>query len=453
MINSAEDNSLQNAALVASSEENFVIDLLNSPASIEILTKLVKIDPFKLSRPRRIDYLAALEKQSGWLQAQLQKAIIAVAGDEPSESENLYSGVDDFEREEVATALRMSAGSAQIKIDVARTLNQHLPNVTSALATGEISAQHANVIAREIEQVIRQGIDQGKIIEIEKTAIAHAEFHTPAQVANKVRSAIAKLAPQEFEEVVNRAFETRKIEIYPQSDGMSTILALLPAVDAQTVFMAIEKIARADREKSSDKNKNGIDNESDLRTIDMKRADALTELAKAYLNSSLTENKTHRRPVTLNLTLDLPTLLGLKDNPGQLAGYGAIPASIARELASDAKWRRFITDPVTGNLLDFGRECYEPPQALVDFLIARDRTCRFPGCRQPAHRADIDHAIAWEDGGTTSTKNLGILCRRHHLLKTHGGWKLISNEDGSCKWISPLGKEYFVPARRIDEVA
>lgn len=441
-----------NVPLVAPDEENFIIDLLNAPASIEVLTKLIEIDPFKLSRPRRIDYLAALEKQSGWLQAHLQKAIIAVAGDEPTESENLFSGVDDFEREEVATALRLSAGTAQIKIDVARTLNQHLPNVTAALGAGEISAAHANVIAREVEQVIRQGIDPEKIIEIEKAAIAHAEFHTPAQVANKVRSTIAKLAPQEFEEVVNKAFETRKVEIYPQSDGMSTILALLPAVDAQTVFMAIEKIARTDFEKSDEKSKNA-NIESDIRTIDMKRADALTKLANQFLNSSISENKTHRRPVTLNLTLDLPTLIGLQDNPGQLAGYGAIPASIARELARDAKWRRFITDPVTGNLLDFGRESYEPPQALIDFLIARDRTCRFPGCRQPAHRADIDHAQAWEDGGNTSAQNLGVLCRRHHLLKTHGGWKLTSNADGSCKWISPLGKEYFVPARRIDEVA
>jgi len=38
-------------------------------------------------------------------------------------------------------------------------------------------------------------------------------------------------------------------------------------------------------------------------------------------------------------------------------------------------------------------------------------------------------------------------------LKTHGGWKLTSNADGSCNWISPLGREYFVPARPIDEVA
>ena len=185
----------------------------------------------------------------------------------------------------------------------------------------------------------------------------------------------------------------------------------------------------------------------------MKRADALTSIASAYLASSAEIVIPHRRPISVNVTIDLPTLLGLAENPGQLAGYGALPAQIMRALAGEGKWRRFITDPNSGALLDYGRDSYQPPQELVDYLIARDRTCRFPGCRQSAARADIDHAEAWEDGGETSAANLGALCRRHHRMKTHGGWKLESFEDGSCEWTSPVGKKRFVPARPMDEVA
>jgi hypothetical protein len=184
----------------------------------------------------------------------------------------------------------------------------------------------------------------------------------------------------------------------------------------------------------------------------MKRADALTAIASAYLASSAEIVIPHRRPISVNVTIDLPTLLGLAENPGQLAGYGAIPASVARELAADGKWKRFITDPQTGNLLDYGRQSYEPPQALIDFLIARDRTCRFPGCRRSAALSDLDHAQSWESGGQTSAQNLGALCRRHHRLKTHNGWKVVSHVDGSCTWTSPLGKEFFTPARSIHEV-
>ena len=455
-------------ALLTRAKENQVIRLLRGTAGIDALSQLVAISPLSLDRAGRVDYLSALEKQTAWLQALMQTAIIAVAGDEPSPTESMWSGVDDAEREEVAAALRLSGNTAQLRIDVARTLTNHLPATCAALATGEISTAHANVIARESAEIIRRGVAPEIIREIESRALAHSEFHTPAQVAVKLRHLIAKSAPAEFEEAATTARECRRVNIYPESDGMATLVALLPAPDAQTVMLAIEKLARALRDhdktkantvpsikvlnQESDRLEIEINSQS-KKNIDAYRADALVHLASTYLNSTNTESLNHRRPVTLNLTMDLPTAMGLAENPGQLAGYGAIPASIARELAADAKWRRFITDPITGSLLDYGRQHYEPPQALVDFLMARDRTCRFPGCRQPARISDIDHAQPWEEGGATAPENLGVLCRRHHRLKTHGNWTLKSFPDGSCEWSSPLGKKYFVPARPINEVA
>jgi hypothetical protein len=335
-----------------------------------------------------------------------------------------------------------------MRIDVARTLVNHLPNTCSALATGELSAAHATVIAKETAAAIRDGLSEFAIFSIEQKAIAHAEFHTPSQVAQQVRNAIAKFAPATFEEVVEKARDCRRVSCYNDIDGMSTVVAILPAADAQTVMKAIEAFiikGALEWEALSESEA------SDSRSADMKRADALTAIAGFALAASSEDVALHRRPITVNVTIDLPTLLGLSENPGQLAGYGAIPASVARALASDGKWKRFITDPQTGALLDYGRETYQPPQALIDFLIARDRTCRFPGCRRSAALSDLDHAQSWEEGGTTSLDNLGALCRRHHLLKTHGGWGIESRADGSCTWTSPLGKIYQTPARSIAE--
>ena len=444
-----------------------VVALLSAFPGIETLTGLVAIDPTDLNQSSRIDYLSALERQSAWLQAVMQRAIVAVAGAQASSSERIWDGIDDAEREDVATALRLSGSTAQMRIDVARTLVNHLPNTCSALAMGEISASHASVIAKETAAAIRNGISKFAIYQIEERALAHAEFHTPSQVANKVRTTIAQLAPSEFEEVVDRARETRRVNCYNEADGMATVVAILPAHDAQTVMKSIE--AYILRMNESDETKHNLTHHSissapttgiaesaatdtwSLLSADNKRADALTAILSQALAMNVDEVRPHRRPVTVNVTIDLPTLLGLAENPGQLSGYGAIPASVARELASDATWKRFITDPQTGNLLDYGREKYESPQALVDFLLARDRTCRFPGCRQPATRSDIDHAHSWETGGETKPENLGLLCRRHHRLKTHGHWALVSNTDGSCNWTSPSGKNYFVPARPINE--
>lgn len=425
-----------------------VVELLNAIPGIKTLSELVAIEPIKLTPSARIDYLTALERQTAWLQALMQRAIIAVAGNDPSvaNGDDAFFGVDEAEREDVSTALRLSAGTAQSRIDVARTLVNHLPNTCSALATGDISLAHANVIAKETAAAIRDGLTEYQIFEVEQRAIAHAEFHTPAQVANQVRTSLARIAPETFEDTVARARDTRRVSCYNDSDGMSTVVAILPAADAQVVMNAIESFIRLTSTEISVSDSIDV---KDVRSMDMKRADALTAIAAASLSASPVTP--HRRPISINVTIDLPTLLGLAENPGQLAGYGAIPASVARELASDGKWKRFITDPQTGNLLDYGRESYEPPQALKDFLIARDRTCRFPGCRRSAALSDLDHAQSWEEGGSTSAENLGSLCRRHHRLKTHDGWSITSHGDGSCTWVSPLGKKFFTPARSIHD--
>jgi hypothetical protein len=422
-----------------------VAELLKAKPGYKTLGELIEINPRSLSASGRIDYLSALDRQESWMCALKQEALVAIAGEYADEDGGIFGCVDDEEREDVATALRLSPTTAQNRIDVARVLVGHLPNTISALSTGEISVAHATVIARETATAIRNGLSQESVFRVEQTALAHAEFHTPGQVASKVKTTIAKLAPEEFEEIADRARDARRVSCYPEADGMATVIAILPAEDAQTVMKSIEAFIVKRNNQDADQS-DGLSDWS-LLSADMKRADALTAITSQALASMADDVHPHRRPITISVAIDLPTLLGLAENPGQLAGYGAIPASVARRLAADGHWQRFVSDPTTGNLLDFGREKYTPPQELVDYLLARDRICRFPGCRRTGQSSDIDHAQSWETGGETNPANLGLLCRRHHRMKTHGGWSLESNPDGSCLWKSPQGKSFFVPSR------
>jgi Domain of unknown function (DUF222)/HNH endonuclease len=416
-----------------------VAELLKAKPGYITLGELIQINPRSLSSSGRIDYLSALDRQESWICALKQEALVAIAGEFADEDGGIFGCVDEEEREDVATALRLSPTTAQNRIDVARVLVGHLPNTISALSTGEISVAHATVIARETATAIKNGLSPESVFRVEQTALAHAEFHTPGQVASKVKTTIAKLAPEDFEELVDRARDSRRVTFYPEADGMATVIAILPAADAQTVMKSIEAyILKQDAQDAADWS---------VLSADMKRADALTAIASQALAAMANDVQPHRRPITISVAIDLPTLLGLAENPGQLAGYGAIPASVARRLAADGNWQRFVSDPTTGNLLDFGREKYTPPQELVDYLLARDRICRFPGCRRTGQSSDIDHAQSWETGGETNPANLGLLCRRHHRMKTHGGWSLESNPDGSCTWKSPKGKTFFVPSR------
>jgi hypothetical protein len=87
---------------------------------------------------------------------------------------------------------------------------------------------------------------------------------------------------------------------------------------------------------------------------------------------------------------------------------------------------------------------YRPPPRLREHVIARDLTCRFKTCRQPAWHADLDHTIAYDHGGRTCRCNLGGSCRKHHILKQHPRWKLEQQRPGEFTWTTPAGRTYVV---------
>ncbi|BBY31129.1 HNH endonuclease signature motif containing protein [Mycolicibacterium sediminis] len=125
--------------------------------------------------------------------------------------------------------------------------------------------------------------------------------------------------------------------------------------------------------------------------------------------------------------------------PGMLLGGPFVPGAIARRAALNAKVRR-VFHP--GDSPPEPR--YVPSRRLAEFVRCRDLTCRFPGCDEPATNCDLDHSIAWADGGSTCASNLRSLCRRHHLLKTFRGgphgWRDRQLPDGTIEWTSPNGR-------------
>ena len=97
-----------------------------------------------------------------------------------------------------------------------------------------------------------------------------------------------------------------------------------------------------------------------------------------------------------------------------------------------------------GRLVHNGPVRRRPTTSDAEFVKARDRTCRAPGCRTPASRADLDHTRRYADGGPTTPDNLAVLCRHDHRLKDEGGWRLRQLQPGVFMWRSRLGHHYAV---------
>jgi hypothetical protein len=77
-----------------------------------------------------------------------------------------------------------------------------------------------------------------------------------------------------------------------------------------------------------------------------------TDQLRADVFLDLLEGKTNRRSSSrgvVDIHVDLQTLAGLSEDPGELAGFGPVIADIARQVTErqdNAEWRFTVSDPL-----------------------------------------------------------------------------------------------------------
>lgn len=259
------------------------------------------------------------------------------------------------------------------------------------------------------------------------------------QVRDAVRRAEQTHAPEQALERHDRACAERGVWLRPAADAMAWVNALLPAADAMRVMTAVDALATSCAPE-------------DPRGADARRADALADLAGAVLDRGTDLDGTPlptrqgRRP-HLQVTVTLAALCGATDTPAELAGYGPVPAAVARSLAAEACWSFVAVDARSGQVVDRSTTAYRPSAAVVRAVVDRDVTCTFPGCRVPAERCDLDHAVPFDPSlparQQTTTSNLAALCRHHHRLKTHARWTPCHDpRTGVTTWLTRDGRSY-----------
>lgn len=159
------------------------------------------------------------------------------------------------------------------------------------------------------------------------------------------------------------------------------------------------------------------------------------------------------------VTVPVLTLTDTVRAPALLDGTIPIDAETALELVGLAtSFTRVLTDPYSGAVLGVDAKTYRPSASLRQWVQLRDATCRFPGCTRRAVEADVDHNTEWSKGGSTSSANLGALCRRHHTLKTIGAFTTLSRlpsearslaSEAPITWRSPTGRRATTTAEPV----
>jgi len=391
------------------------------PAWIAALDAL----PLALPARERVLFLQAWARQTAWLAAREQPRLAAVDGPEWQDQTVSAGRGHDWAREEVALALAVHPATAAGRIDTARALGTDLAPTWRALQAGDISLAHARVVAERLEAL---SADQAAAVQAR--VLPGAGDQTPGQLGRRVDRAVLSVAPDVVEVAHAAAVEQRDVRYRGGRDGMGQVSITGAAQACLAAYRGL--LAAADRGRAA---------EGEVRTRAQLRSDIATDLLGGLLDGPDVVRE-HGARVAVRVTISLRTLLDLAETPALLEGHGWIGAEQARRIArAGSAFSRLVYGPV-GEPVDVSPDRRFALAALERHVVARDQTCSLPVCDRPAATSDLDHALPWSVGGSTTSTNLGPFCPRHHLIVEQPGWSRQRHRDGMVTITTPAGLSY-----------
>jgi hypothetical protein len=333
---------------------------------------------------------------------------------------------------EVAAALRISQGMASSRLRFARAMRERLPRVAQVFEAGDIDVWTFRTIAYRTDLItdreVLAAVDRELAVKVPRWPSM-----TVGRLAGKIDKIVAKA---DVDAVRRRKEQQAEREVSFQDfveGGLSEMRGTLLSVDARAVDKALNALVATVCEH-------------DPRSRDQRRADAMGALAvradrlgcRCGRTDCAAGGRLAATPVVIHVIAEQATVEGTGDEPGWLPeADGLVPPELIAELAASA---RLVS---LAHPADAAAESgYVPSKALAEFVRWRDLTCRWPGCDRPAVECDVDHTIAFADGGLTHASNLKCYCRTHHLVKTFWGWRDQQLPDATVILTSPSGQTY-----------
>jgi HAMP domain-containing protein len=329
----------------------------------------------------------------------------------------------------IGVPARVSDRSMQRQIGEATRLAERYPGTLEARGLGEITRQHVYAI-----QDASADLPDETIAAFEAEALERCRRDTVGRVKAELDILAQRMHPRSFAERHTSAREDRRITISPLPDGMSSLYMVGPTpviagIDDRMNQMATVIIDARNAAKAAIGAAGGADDAripadilaTDTRTRAQIRADVAADIlltGSPFADPTVTgDGPGTLGAIRAKIQVVVPALSllapeGDEDGPAEpadLVGYSPIDADTARAIAGacDSWWERLVTEPITGVVLHTNG--YQRTAAIDRHLRARDRHCRFPGCRLPAIRCEVDHTIDYALGGTTDVGNLAHL--------------------------------------------
>jgi hypothetical protein len=309
---------------------------------------------------------------------------------------------------------QISLSAAREKVRTAQALRD-LPGISLAFREGRLSYTKVRALTRVAA------------LHDEDALLRYALDATAPQVEERCRQ-IRNAQPESVHDA-RRAWDARSVSAWRNTvRGTLCLRVELPLEVGELVMQAIEKALE----------QNGVAvavGEASTTTFQSQQADALVEIAQAYLEGGSTAageslaSMADRYQVVVHV--DEAALHGG-------AGRADAPVETIKRLACDSSVV-VVTEDERGTPLDVGRKQRILSTRLRRAVAARDRHCTFPGCHR-SRFVEAHHVQHWVDGGETSIDNLVLLCSRHHRLLHEGGYRIRRDYQGEWYFVRADGR-------------
>ena len=341
--------------------------------------------------------------------------------------------VAEFCVAEFAAGLGLSPRAGRSLLGDALELSQRLPRLWERVETGDLPAWRARRVAQQTLDLPQAGAG---FVDQHVHEVAHKVG--PSQLDRLVEEARVRHDPERAEELRQERSASRHLDVAVdevRSDGTVAVDGLLDLADALDLEHALRRGAAELKRLGCPE------------PLAVRRSLAAGALARGELTLDLGLTEAADRDVVLHVHVPATTLA---DPPGgegiDLARVDGVPGFVTAEQVRTWCARpsaRVVVRPVIDADQHVHVDAYEVPDRLRELTGHRDHHCVFPWCTRPASRCDRDHVIAHDDGGPTCSCNLAALCRSHHRLKTHAGWRPTTLTPGTYLWTSPQGLTYL----------
>jgi hypothetical protein len=379
---------------------------------------LACIEVDRVSPYDRVIVLQAHHRQAAYHNAESYRAMTAIV--EAMDIDD-YRSAAESAAAEISLALHLTRRATDRELSFALDLQQRLPRVWIALAEGLIDVWRAKTMA---DRTAHLSVAAARWV-VERV-IDQAPTLTSGQLRARIDRSAMEVDPGAAKERYEAAVRGRRVVAEATPNGTGNVFGLdLPPHRAAAASQHINRLARE------------LSTAAEGRTMDQLRADIFLDLLQGKIATG--------DAGVVHLSADLDTLTALAEHPGELNGYGPVVSDIARQVAEeldDAEWRFLVTDTATGRPLAAGVTKRRPTAGQRRHVETRRPTCVFPGCRMPSIDCDIDHSVAWIEGGPTTNCNLAPLCRHHHRIKHDAGWSYCAIGDSDYLWTTRLGHRY-----------